>query len=183
MKHFSSLKENIAQLSLQSAQLDRQRGEHHQALFDERLFHCKARLLVPCVQELESTFQSILREQENGRLTPLRAEHLTTKMLAQLEAIQRELSTQTIRESEIKHSRPFQKPINQLYQEMAQHQEWERRLEELVVEKARALESVPEHMQTQAQQTLMAAEQRLNRCQESKLKIENQITYRERNPV
>lgn len=183
MKNFSSLKENIAQLSLKAAQLDRQRGEHHQALFDERLFHCKARLLVPCVQELESTFQSIIREQESGRLTPLRAEHLTAQMVAQLEAIQRELSTQTIRKSEIKHSSHFQKPINQLYQEMAQHQEWERRLKELVVEKSNALESAPAYMQSQAQQTLVAAEQRLKRCQESKLKIENQITYRERNQV
>lgn len=183
MNNFSSLKDNISQLRHQAAQLDRQRGEHHQALFDERLFHCKSRLLVPCVNELESTFQSIVREQESGRLTPLRAEHLTAQMLAQIEAIQRELSTQTIRKNEIKHSSHFQKPINQLYQEMAQHQEWERRLKELVLEKTKELESAPAYLQNQAQQTLVASEQRLKRCQESKLKIENQITYRERNQV
>jgi primosomal replication protein N'' len=181
MSNFSSLKQKIEQLSEQAAQLDRQRGEHHQPLFDERLFHSRSRLLVPCVKELQATYDSIVREQESGRLTALRAEHLTSQMIVQMEAIQRELSTQTIRKSEIKHSSHFQKPINQLYQEMAQHQEWERRLKELVLEKQRELDASPAYMQGQAQKALVATEQRLKRCQESRLKLENQITYRERN--
>ena len=73
-----------------------------------------------------------MRERESGRLNSLRAEYLTENLVAQLQAIQRELSTQAIRKkNEIKHSSYFQEPINQLYQKLAQHQEWERGLKEI----------------------------------------------------
>ncbi|WP_047045242.1 primosomal replication protein [Vibrio mexicanus] len=181
MSRFSQLEPTLERLAQQAAQLDRQRGEHHQPLFDERLFHCKARLLVPCVQETKATFDTIIREEKANRLTALRAEHLTEQLTAQISAIQRELSTQSIRQNEPKHASYYRKPISDLYQELAQHQEWERRLKEMVVEKRYALEQAPAFHQQQAQKALLATEQRLERCQESKLKLEKQITFREKN--
>lgn len=181
MAQFDQLAEILNTLAGQAAQLDRKRGEHHQPLFDERLFHTRSQLLVPCVAEARTTFDSIIREQQSGRLTALRAEYLTERLLAQIAAIQRELSTQTIRKHEIKHSSYYRKPINVLYQELAQHQEWERRLKQMVRDKEVALENAPAMTRQQAQQALIATEQRLVRCQAAKLKLEQQITYREKN--
>lgn len=177
MEKVDSLLDELAQ---QAAQVDRHRGEHHLPLFDERLFQSRSRLLVPCVAETRSIVNSIRREQEAGLLTQLRAEYLTERLISQIAAIQRELSTVKIRSREPKHSSYFRKPINVLYQELAQHQEWERRLHEMVLDKQRALNTAPAFYQQQAQQALLTAEQRLERCRSAKLKIERQITYREK---
>lgn len=171
----------LDELAVQAAHLDRQRGEHHTPLFDERLFACRSRLLVPCVKETKATLDALLREQKEQRLTTQRAAYLTEQLVSQLSAIQREISTTTIRKNEIKHASHYRKPINSLYQELAQHQEWTRRLKEMVLEKQRELDAAPAFLRTQAQQALLATEQRLARCQAAMLKIENQITYREKN--
>lgn len=180
MSKFEQLSSTLTQLALDAAQLDRQRGEQYQSLFDERLFRCKGRLLVPCAEEAKSTFDTILREEQAGMLTAGRAEYLTEHLLAQISAIQRELSTQNIRKNAPRHHHHFRKPINELYQDLAQHQEWERRLIDMVREKERALSTAPSFQQHEAQKALLATEQRLKRCQEAKVKLEKQITYREK---
>lgn len=124
-----------------------------------------------------------MREQNEGKLTALRAEYLTERLVAQIGAIQREISTTKIRKNEIKHSSYFRKPINVLYQELAQHQEWARRLREMVLEKERAVESAPSFMRADAQKVLLATEQRLARCEAALLKLENQITHREKTSI
>ncbi|MGY5537686.1 primosomal replication protein [Vibrio brasiliensis] len=181
MSKFNQLQSTLEQLAVDAAALDRKRGEHHQPLFDERLFHSRSKLLVPCVKETQGTLESIIREQTAGKLTALRAEYLTERLLSQVSALQRELATTKIRKQEPKHKSHFQKPINELYQNLAQHQEWERRLLEMVRDKELALQYAPPFQQQAAQQALIATEQRLKRCQEAKLKVEKQITYRERN--
>ncbi|PMH44982.1 prepilin peptidase [Vibrio sp. 10N.286.49.B3] len=181
MSQFNQLGPMLDELALKAAQLDRLRGEHHQPLFDEHLFHCKARLIVPCVQEAKSTFTTIIREQKNQRLTATRAEYLTEVLLAQIGAIQRELATKNIRRVEIKHSSHYRKPINALYDEYGQHKEWTRRLQELVLQKQNELAKAPVFHQQAAQQALLVAEQRLERCEAAMLKIENKIHHREKN--
>ncbi|RTZ15657.1 prepilin peptidase [Vibrio aquaticus] len=181
MSKIKQLQSTLEELAVNATSLDRQRGEHHLTLFDERLFQCKAKLLVPCVKETQSTLQSLIQEEEAGKLTTVRAEYLTERLLAQISAVQRELATTKIRKNEPKHKRYFQRPINELYQQLSQHQDWERRLIEMVQGKEMALQYAPPFQQQSAQQELLATEQRLKRCQEAKLKIEKQITYRERN--
>ncbi|MFV0575126.1 MAG: primosomal replication protein [Vibrio sp.] len=180
MAQFNDIAEKLESLAKQAATRDRYKGEHHQPLFDDHLFKCKARLLVPCVQETQNTFQQIIREQEAQRLTPMRAQHLSQQLIAQLEAIQRELATSSIRNNEIKHSSHYRKAISELYQDLSQHQEWEIRLKDLVLQKQHTLDHCSSYQRTQAQQDLIATEKRLERCQEAKLKIEKQITFRER---
>lgn len=180
MSQLKQLVGTLEQLSVQAAALDRARGEHHQALFDERLFHGSVRLLLPCVKEANATLETLIREEDSGRLTALRAEYLSERLLSQISAIQREIATQSIRKKEPKHYSHYQKPINVLYQELAQHQEWERRLMEMVRDKLFALDNASPFSQQQAQQALLSTEQRLERCRNAKIKLENQITYRER---
>ncbi|WP_162046642.1 primosomal replication protein [Vibrio taketomensis] len=181
MTQLKQLISTLDQLAIQAADIDRSRGEQPQALFDDRLFHGSAKLLVPCVKETKSTLETLIREQETGKLTTLRAEYLSERLFAQMSAIQRELATQAIRKKAPQHHSFYQKPINVIYQELAQHQDWERRLMEMVIDKQNALNSAPPFAQQQAQQALLVTEQRLERCRAAKIKLENQITYRERN--
>ncbi len=180
MSDFSRLNLLLDELKVSAAQVDRTRGEHHRPLFDDTLFHCHGKLLTPCVSEAQATLSAILREQQAQKLTQARAEYLTERLLSQVAAIQREISTQAIRSNEPKHSSYYRKPINELYQDLAQHQDWERRLQILVSDKEMALNSAPGFQKQAAQQQLLAAEQRLKRCQEAKAKIEKQITFREK---
>ncbi|CAH0540624.1 primosomal replication protein [Vibrio marisflavi] len=180
MRQLSQIEHTLESLNKQATQVDRTRGEHHQALFDERLFHGKARLLVPCVEEAQATLSSLTREQQTEKLTRQHAEFLTQRLVAQIEAIQRELSTLSIRKKEPKHRHYFRKSIHRLYQDLAQHQEWERRLKEMVRAQELAVSQASFSQQAQAQQTLIKTEQRLKRCQDSKLKLEKQITFREK---
>ncbi len=169
------------QLVKESHDIDQKRGKHHTALFDERLFQCKAVLLEPCAIEAQTTLSSILREQKEGTLSSPRAQYLTERLVAQAAAIQREIATTRIRSNEPKHPRYTQKPLNDLYQSLAQHQEWEQRLMEMVQAKENVLLNTPPLQRQRAQNELIATEMRLKRCKESKLKIEKQINYRERN--
>ncbi|MBE3652893.1 prepilin peptidase [Vibrio navarrensis] len=171
----------LEQMAVQAIELDRLRGEHHAPLFDERLFSCRAHLLTPCVEEAEATLETLIREQNEQMLTSKRAQFLSERLLAQLAAISRELLADTVtRKDEIAPMSYSRKPINLLYQELAQHQEWRRRLRELVTEKQRALAMASAPGRAQAQQALLVAEQRLSRCQAAILKIENQITDQEK---
>ncbi len=180
MLDFNQLSTQLEQLAAQAKALDHQRGENHKALFDERLFRCQARLLLPCVQEATVTLQTLTHEIESEYLTPARAEYLSERLLAQLGAIYRELSTVKIRGQEVKHSSYYRKPINTLYQELAQHQEWTRRLQEMVLEKQQQLNQTFGEQRTQVQKQLLHTEQRLERCIAAMNKLENQITYREK---
>ncbi|CAM4301844.1 primosomal replication protein [Vibrio neonatus] len=179
MSQISQLKEKLAQMSHSATQLDKQRGEHHQPLFDSSLFHCRSKLLHPCVLETTQTYESILREQQHGRLTKERAEYLSERLLAQISAISRELSTAHFRKDEPKHKSYYRKPINAFYQDLAKHKEWERQLMEMVIDRQRALDNAQGFNQGQAQQALLTAEQRLQRCREAIIRIEKQITYKE----
>ncbi|WP_165310878.1 primosomal replication protein [Vibrio ziniensis] len=181
MSDLSRLNSIIEELQSSAALIDRTRGEHHRPLFDDTLFHCHGKLLTPCVTEAQGTLNAIVREQKAGKLTQPRAEYLTERLLSQIRAIQREMSTQAIRKNEPKHFNETRKPISDLYQDLAQHQDWERRLMILVQDKQATVESSFGANKTAAQQALLTAEQRLKRCQEAKTKIEKQITFREKN--
>lgn len=179
MASFSELKQKLEQMKFDAAHLDRQRGEHHLPLFDSSLFTCRSRFLTPCVEEATATFSAIEREQQQKLLTAQRAEYLTERLLAQISAIQRELSTSHFRKDEPKHSSYYRKPISQLYQELSQHKEWERRLMDMVLDKHKALEQAAGFNRSNAQRAVLQTEQRLERCRQAIIKIEKQITFRE----
>lgn len=175
---FSLLLDDLAR---QAQELDNTRGEHFQPLFDDRLFQCNALLLAPYIEETRSVVSSIVQERSTNRLTNERAEYLTEKLTAQIEAIQRELSTQNIRKKEAKPKGYYKKSINVLYQDLAQHQEWERRLRTMVREKEIEVENASTSRKPQALRALIAAEKRLERCTAATLKLEKQIIRREKN--
>ncbi|MDW6003706.1 primosomal replication protein PriC [Vibrio mangrovi] len=181
MIDLSRLHEVIHSLEQQAVRLDEQRGEQRYPLFDPLLFRCKSHLLEPCVAELKNTYHEIVQTQEHQRLTATQATYLTERLLNQLNAIQRELATAELRKKE-SHGLPHETSISSLYQELAQHQDWERRLQGMIFEKEQQLETQPmTHGERQScQQTILTLEQRLIRCQQSRQRIENKITAKER---
>ncbi|KYN89787.1 prepilin peptidase [Vibrio cidicii] len=173
--------EKLEQMAVQAIELDSLRGEHHAPLFDEQLFSCRAHVLTPCVEEAKATLETLMREQNEQILTSQRAQFLSERLLTQLAAISRELLADKVTRKDASVAMNYsRKPINLLYQELAQHQEWRRRLRELVTEKKRALAMASAPDRAQAQQALLVAEQRLARCQAAIVKIENQITDQEK---
>ncbi|MFH4663457.1 primosomal replication protein [Vibrio cidicii] len=173
--------EKLEQMAVQAIELDSLRGEHHASLFDEQLFSCRAHVLTPCVEEAKATLETLMREQNEQILTSQRAQFLSERLLTQLAAISRELLADKVTRKDASVAMNYsRKPINLLYQELAQHQEWRRRLRELVTEKQRALAMASAPDRAQAQQALLVAEQRLARCQAAIVKIENQITDQEK---
>ncbi|SHF71387.1 primosomal replication protein PriC [Vibrio gazogenes] len=181
MIDLSRLHDLIFSLEQQAIKLDEQRGEQHNPLFDPQLFRCKSLLLVPCITELKNTYHEIVQSQEHQRLTTTQATYLTERLLNQLNAIQRELATAELRKKE-SHGLPRQTSISSLYQELAQHQDWERRLQEMIFEEEQRLETKSMGLteKTSCQQAILTLEQRLIRCQQSRQRIENKITARER---
>lgn len=181
MSQFSQLSPLLEQLEQDAAQLDFNRGEHHGPLFDKKLFHCQSKLLAPCVYEAHETLDKILNEQLSGSLTTEQAEFLAERLLCQVSAIKRELATQSLRVSEPTGRSFSQRSLNDLYQSLAQHQEWEQRLKALVQNKESEHKYAEPRDKSLAAQTLQSARRRLQRCQQAKIKIEKQITYKERN--
>ena len=175
------LKAHVDQLLKDAAAVDRQRGEAFRPLFDEQLFQSRSKLLTPCVEEISQEIKSLQREQQSGRLLASRTAHICDKIVAQIQAIQRELATQTIRKNEPKQNNTKQRPIHELYQDLAKHQEWERRLVGMSRDKAMMLNRCQSLAEQQIlQKEILALEGRIQRCQSAVAQIEKQITFRER---
>lgn len=171
----------VEQLIPQASALDHQRGESDKPLFDNQLFHCRARLLLPCIREIQQEIAALMKEQAAGNLQIARASYVCEKILTQIQAIQREMATKQIREAEPKYVVKQRKSLHQLYDDLAQHQDWERRLSAMVKDKTFELEQAAEVSQRQPlQQQLIALEGRLNRCQQAMAGIEQAIVRRER---
>ncbi|AZL86160.1 prepilin peptidase [Aliivibrio salmonicida] len=182
MANYKTIEIMLEQLAKTSAEIDRRRGEQRLPLFDERLFGCRSRYLIPCINETKATLQSIQREEKANMLTPQRAEYLTQMLLAQIEAIQREIATQRIRSHEVRPKGSNKKPISDMYQDLAQHQEWSRRLIQMVQEQEQNVNKCHSFSQQQElQKVLLTTEKRLQRCKTAMIRLEQQITYREQN--
>ena len=181
MLDFQRLENITAQLAEQVTAIDSQRGEAQRPLFDEQLFHCRSKLLAPCVEEIKQEIVALRREHIQGSLAPNRTQHVCERIVAQIQAVQRELATQQIRDNEPQRTKHWQKPIYELKQDLAQHQEWARRLAAMQRNKERALNQCRSADEQQALQDEAATlAERLHRCRLALAKIEKQISSRER---
>lgn len=181
MTNYTTIEIMLEQLSKTAIDIDRRRGRQHFPLFDERLFGCRSHFLIPCINETKATLKSIQREEKADMLTAERAEYLTQMLVAQIEAIQREIATQRIRSNEPK-SKGSKRSIHEMYQDLAQHKEWEIRLIQMIQDQEYALQQTDSFGEQQEQQKkLLATEKRLERCRHAMLVLEKKITYREKN--
>ncbi|UJF18678.1 primosomal replication protein [Vibrio sp. SS-MA-C1-2] len=186
---FSKLLTLTEQLLEKGRAIDKQRGEQRYPLFDQQLFGCRSKKMVPCVNETQSMIKSLIQEHDSGLLNPQRAQYLGEKITQQVQALQREINTQAIRRTEPRAKTVWQRPINELYQDLAQHQDWERRLKTMIRDKQAELDNFNPlvafdgRARKKQQQELLALEGRHRRCYEALIKLEKQIQYREQRGV
>ncbi len=177
---FEQLLPIIQSLEENAKAIDKKFGEHTRARFDRTLFHCYSKLMLPCVKELKHTFSELTKEIDTtDKNHSSSIEYLAERLLNQISALQREIATIGLRRREPK---VFVKgySLDDLYQQLAQHQDWERRLQMMILDKSDTLTtSAPEHRQA-IQQQIINLEQRLARCQQAKDKLEKKIALRER---
>lgn len=181
MLDFQRLEKIVTQLADEATSTDSKRGEAQRPLFDEQLFHCRSKLLGPCVEEIHDEIFALSREHAQGKLNPSRTQHVCERIVSQIQAVQRELATQQIRKNEPQRTRSWRKPIYELKQDLAQHQEWAKRLTTMQRTKERAVSrcrSVEERQSLESEAATLA--DRLYRCRAALAKIEKQISMRER---
>ncbi|PMH76439.1 primosomal replication protein [Vibrio cyclitrophicus] len=172
MSQFSKLKNVIDTLIGHCSQVDKSRGAYHQALFDRTLFKSRAFILLPYALEAQTTYHTVLREQATNQLTASRANYLTEKLTNQIAAIQRELANHDLR---LDRKSKSGKNLNDLYNELAQHQDWQKRLVDLVRVRKLAFDSAHRHSKKKADEAWQLAKERLERCEDSMKNIERLI--------
>lgn len=170
----------ITQLEFKAFELDKQRGESQSPLFDKQLFYCLSKTLTPCVKETKSNIEALQNEHKKGILEPKRTAHLCERIIHQISALQRELNTVGLRKKE-NHFKPKTYSIQDRYQDLAKHQDWERQLFSKIKDTEMKLSKALNYEEKQKFQSyLLHTETRLKKCQEARKKIENYIAKIER---
>lgn len=176
---FKQVKDQLNALQDQAEQLDKRLGERSKPLFNFSLFPCPSRLLSPCINEAKKNLAQL--ENERNQLTEQQIKHLCDKLINQISAIQRELATPDVRDKEKKLAKVPSTTVSDLYQKLAQHQEWERRLQNMLYIAESNLAQCQKITDKQAlQQHLVSTENRLYRCQQARHKIEVHIQQLEK---
>lgn len=174
MSHLKQIKSHLQQLLSQAEKLDRQQGRADKALFDRTLFKCSSTLLTPYIKEALLVYKDLKSLQNKPSLHNEQAEYLSERLLNQIAAVQRELATHALRINGFS-TQQNQTELSDLYRELMQHNEWERRLTEMVASKQRLWQSATTSNKAHAKKALVLTEQRLARCQKAKLVIEKLI--------
>ena len=142
--------------------------------FDRQLFQSHGTRLRDYLSEVEQNFQALRHLVEEDRAE--RVAFMTERLVAQIGALQREISTQALRRQE-------KTPVaiaSDLYQKLAEHQDYERRLNLMIQDRESQLDrAVALSAQQQLQREVAALEGRLARCRQALVRLERQVEKRE----
>ena len=147
-------------------------------LFDHQLFQCNSHLLLPYVDEAMQTLTSVMStisiDNANDSNTCLqRTEFLTDKLVNQVNAISRQLALHSTLTNDTQHQ------LETLYANLAQHQQWQQRLSDLVEQKNQLVQQQkqtgPQADYSEETSALLAAQQRLERCRQATETIQQRI--------
>ncbi|KAB8310003.1 prephenate dehydrogenase [Erwinia endophytica] len=144
------------------------------ARFDSQLFHCRSTRLGDYLEEVRHSLTQ-LKQSVSAQRTE-RVAWMAERVVLQMGALQRELATQTLRKGEVHE---VTENVN-LYEKLARHQDYERRLRAMIADR----ESLLAGQQTLAQQQTLqreiaAFEGRLQRCLQALKRIERTIEKHE----
>lgn len=167
-----ALDARVAELAANIAPVSRQRVPH--ARFDNRLFTTHSTELKDYLAETQANLDQLHLSVENGKAEQVA--FLAEKLVAQIAALTRELATWKMRANE-----PQKAPPENLYEKLATHQGYERRLLALIADRESKLGmqttfSAQQHLQRE----IAAQEGRLQRCRQAIARIERAIERRER---
>lgn len=143
--------------------------------FDRALFLTHGTRLKDYLRETQENFAALQRAVAAAQRQQVA--FLAERLLAQMAALQREQATQALRQREPQPAQAGGDP----YQELARHQDYERRLQTMVREREWRLANCQTlAQQQQIQRELAALEGRLQRCRQALRRIEKALERRER---
>lgn len=145
-----------------------------QPRFDNQLFNQRDARLNSYLAEVEKNLNQLKQEVQKGRQEQVA--FLAERIVTQVTALQRELATLKLREQNVTKV----KPGTDVYQTLAEHQDYERRLQEMLRDKESLLfQQTTIDAQQKLQKELATLEGRLMRCRQALRRIEKQIERRE----
>ena len=187
----------IDQLELDAKQVDNlvqsqsQLTEEHHRFFSLQLFSTKGKLYSPYVIEIKSLFIKLPNLLSHDSKMP--AEAAIEKIEQQIAALSTALASfklqkkneqfftkQEKKQRYKKYTQTLLQPTHDLYQQLAETHEFERRLLLMLEEKQQALNTSSEAKRQAKQQEVLVVHQRLGRCRQAISKIERQIEMAEK---
>ncbi|MCC8379276.1 primosomal replication protein PriC [Xenorhabdus sp. PB30.3] len=146
------------------------------ARFDQALFHSHTNKLSGYMLEINQNMVQLKSCVRDNRTVQVK--FLSERLVMQIEALKRELSTQVLRKQEDKFGRQSQE--QDLYHRLAEHQDYERRLMAMIDDRelqlAQKAESVDKY---KLQKEIAALAGRLARCRQALMRIERTIEKQE----
>lgn len=148
----------------------------NQNYFDRQLFNQRAKQLSDYQLEIEKNFAQLKIEAAHQHAEQVT--FLTERLVAQISALQREIATNGLRKGE----KPLKKAntADNAYQNLAQHQEYKRRLTEMVSDRENLLLQQDNLLGRQKlEKELATLAGRLNRCNTAIKRLEKSIEQRD----
>ncbi|MDR0218835.1 MAG: primosomal replication protein [Enterobacteriaceae bacterium] len=144
--------------------------------FDQALFHHHSNKLSGYLQEINQNMAQLKSCVRDNRT--VQVQFLSERLVMQIEALKRELSTQPLRRQEDKFGRQSQE--RDLYQRLSEHQDYERRLVAMVDDRELQLnQQITLENKYKLQKEIAALAGRLARCRQALMRIEKAIEKQE----
>ncbi|MDE9445496.1 primosomal replication protein [Xenorhabdus bovienii] len=146
------------------------------ARFDQALFHQHSNKLGGYLNEIKKNMSQLKTCVKDNRTEQVR--FLSERLVTQIEALKREISTQSLRKQEEKFERQSQE--RDFYHRLAEHQDYERRLMAMINDRELQLnKQVILTNQYKLQKEIAALAGRLARCRQALMRIERAIEKQE----
>ncbi|PHM36841.1 primosomal replication protein PriC [Xenorhabdus innexi] len=146
------------------------------ARFDQALFHYHSNKLSGYMQEINQNMAQLKNCVRDNRAVQVK--FLSERLVMQIEALKREFSTQALRKQEDKFGRQSQE--RDLYQRLAEHQDYERRLIAMIDDRELQLnQNTGLADKFKLQKEIAALAGRLARCRQALIRIERTIEKQE----
>ncbi|OON37501.1 prephenate dehydrogenase [Izhakiella australiensis] len=167
----AQLQAKLTELAERLAPVAQQRSAR--ARFDNQLFHSQSVKLIDCLQEAERNMAQLSQAVAHNRSEQVAWS--AERLVQQIAALERELATQSLRQSEPAEAEPGKT----LYERLSEHQDYERRLQAMIADREKQLEQGTSASAPQVQREIAALEGRLQRCRQALKNIERRIESRE----
>ncbi|MBD2796121.1 primosomal replication protein [Xenorhabdus sp. 18] len=146
------------------------------ARFDQVLFHHRSNKLGGYLQEIRQNMKQLSACVNDSRIEQVK--FLAERLVIQIEALKREISTQALRKQEEKFAHRSQE--RDFYQRLAEHQDYERRLMAMIDDRELQLNKQTTLVnQHKLQKEIAALAGRLARCRQALMRIEKSIEKQE----
>lgn len=159
--------------------------------FSEALFRCNSSKLLDHVMEAEANFNNLVKGGANWVYLNALGEKLINQISAINNAIKandvivKEFNYRKLRKAEHfekrykKTAKQYMSNSHELYQELTQNHEFERRLNEMIYMRQAQMQTADAPTQAQLQKEMLALHQRLGRCRKAITFVEERIQMAE----